>query len=117
MWRKAGKAQLGCTCKEVRSGPKAAGIGFAQRADLQETGDAAATGGVGLENIHGACLEHASEIEEVVAILTGGDIHAGRGAVSESLRPARSSDETGSSNQQTLNSANASALARACLRL
>ena len=56
---------------------------FAQGAGPQEAGDPAAAGRVGLEDVDGAGLEHPPEIEEVVAVLARGDVHAGRGPVAE----------------------------------
>ena len=49
--------------------------GVAQRADLQEAGDARAARRIGLQHIHRARFEHAAEIEDVVAVLASRDLH------------------------------------------
>src|SRR6185312_16826441 len=50
----------------------------AQRADLEKAGETAAPCRVGLQHIDGLGIEHAAEIEAVIAILAGGDLHAVR---------------------------------------
>ena len=70
-----------------RSGPTAAATRLAEGPDAQEAGDPAAAGRVGLEHVDGAGLEHPAEIGQVVAVLAGGDVHAGRAAVAEQPQP------------------------------
>ena len=70
------------------------------------------------EHVDGAGFEHAAKIEEIEPVLARSDVHAGRCIGRGSgASPSRSSDETGSSNQETPCSANDCARSRACLRL
>jgi hypothetical protein len=52
-----------------------------ERVRGQEPGHAAAAGGVGLEHVDGAGLEHAAKVEGLVAVLAGRDVHACRAAI------------------------------------
>ena len=51
---------------------------LAQRRDLQEGGDAAAAGHIGLLHVDGLCLQHVADIVDGVGIFAGRDFHAGR---------------------------------------
>ena len=73
----------------------------AERGGLEEAGDAAAAVASACRTSTRARLEHAAEIEAVVAILAGGDLHASGRPVAQQAQASRSSDETGSSNQVT----------------
>ncbi len=53
----------------------------AQRSDAQQLSDARAPGDVGLEHVDRTGLEHAPEVERVVAVLARGDLHAGGGPI------------------------------------
>ena len=55
-------------------------MGFAQRSDLQETGDAAAACGVGLQNVDGVGLQHAARVVQGVSVFAGGDFDFARRA-------------------------------------
>ena len=55
-------------------------VGLAQRADLQEAGDAAAAGDVGLQHVDGVGLQHAPRVVGRIDVFAGGDIHAVRRA-------------------------------------
>src|SRR5919197_3131697 len=50
---------------------------------MEEAGNAASARCVGLEYVHGAGVEHASEIPNIKAVLPGGDIQTGRCAITQ----------------------------------
>ena len=54
---------------------------LAERRDLQEPGHASTTSDVGLLHIDGASLEHPPKIEDVIAVLAGGNVHSGGSAI------------------------------------
>ena len=57
--------------------------GFAKRGSLKKAGHAATSGGVRLEDIDCASGQHLAEVMGIVPIFAGGDIHAGRPAISQ----------------------------------
>ena len=56
-------------------------VRLAQRRNLQNPSHTAAARDIGLLHVDRAGSQHAPEVEHVVAILAGGDVHAGGGAV------------------------------------
>ena len=69
---------------------------------LQERGNAAAARDVGLLHIDRVGLQHMAQIVDGVAVFAGSDVHPGRRSLRALRRPAKSSEETGSSNHATL---------------
>ncbi len=81
-----GAAHMGMDAgRSVRRERQAEGV--REHAGPEEPGDAAASRGVGLKHVDAARLEHPPEVLEVVAVLPGGDLHAGRRAVAEQSQP------------------------------
>ena len=62
-------------------------VGAAQRVDAQQLGDACATRHVSLLHVDRLGLEHPREVGQVVAVLAGRHLHAGRGALAHSAQP------------------------------
>src|SRR5262245_6785154 len=48
-----------------------------QSPNAQKPGDPSTARGIGLQDVHGACRQHAAEIDQVIAILACRDVHAG----------------------------------------
>ena len=55
----------------------------AQRADLHEARDPGTARRVGLEHVDGARLDHATEVVQIVAVLTGRNLQGGRRTIAQ----------------------------------
>ena len=58
-------------------------MGAAQPAHAEQLGDAGASSDVGLENVDRSGLEHPLEVDRVIAVFAGGDLHPGGRAVAQ----------------------------------
>src|SRR5215472_18907415 len=54
---------------------------FAQRADLEETGDTTAAGNIGLQHVDRIGLEEAARVVTYINVFPGGDLHLVRRAL------------------------------------
>ncbi len=72
-----------CVQRWRRVGGEGDPVGLAQRRNAEEAGDPGAACGVGLEYVDGAGLQRAAEVDQLVAVLARGDVHAGGRAVTQ----------------------------------